>query len=191
MDTDEELSQEPWFEQERGRALGLACPRERCQELLCQRVRDVRFYSMELGEMRFERAAKRGRGVLLWRPTIPLPTPYVYAVLLRGGYEETSLPRPKAMSPTYCIFLDCAAVETALRGGEGSPARLLDWKTDVLRRNDKLGRRCWTCGFRCCASECNYKECALCGRRGHLRLACRNRTDRLGRLLPGMDRAVE
>ena len=167
MDTDEELSQEPWLEQEP------ECPRARCQELLCQRVRDVRLYSMELGEMRFERASKGRKGV--WLQSVGSHrVSRVYALLLRGGYNETNLPRPCGISPTYCVFLDCASVEAALgRAPEGTAARLIDWKIDVLRRNDKLGRRCWTCGFKCGVAECNYRECARCGMRGHVRGACR------------------
>ena len=170
MDTDDELSQEPWFERERLRAVGLACPRERCQALLCQRARDVLLYSMELGELRFQAATSAGAGVWLRLCGEEL---WIFALLLRGGYAETSLPRPGGASPTYCVFLDCAAVEAALQGGEGTPARVIDWKMDVLRRNDKLARRCWTCGFKCGRTECNYRECARCGMRGHVRGACR------------------
>jgi hypothetical protein len=89
-------------------------------------------------------------------------------------YDEVSLPRPRAVSPTYCIFLDCAAIEAALGGDAlGGCADLLDCKTDVLRRNANLARRCWTCGFRCNGTECSFKECARCGMRGHARASCR------------------
>jgi hypothetical protein len=142
--------------------------RELCQDLLCRRVRDVCFVSAELGEMRFERAAKRGRGVLLWGTSARLATTHVFALLLRGGHAETSLPRPRAVPPTFCIFLDCAAV---LRLDE--EPRLIDWKTDVLRRNAMLARRCWTCEFRwCCATGCNHQHCARCGKHNHTHMAC-------------------
>ena len=150
--------------------------RARCQELLCRRIADVRVVSTELGEMTFERAQKGSRGVWLEGPRRdhPMPCRRVYALLLRGGYAETSLPRPRAVSPTFCIFLDCAAVEAALGGdAHKDMVTLLDCKTDVLRRNDKLARRCWTCGVRCGVTECSFRECARCGVRGHVRASCR------------------
>jgi hypothetical protein len=146
--------------------------REHCQGLLCRRARDIRLYSMELGEMRFGRGVKTRSGVWLEIAGSHRAV-WIYALLLQGGYAETRLPRPRRASPTYCVFLDCAAVQAAFGASpEGEAVRLLDWKTDVLRRNDKLARRCWTCGFKCCRTECNYKECALCGARGHVRAAC-------------------
>jgi hypothetical protein len=149
---------------------------EECAAALCTRARDIQLYSMELGELRFAGGkVRRGGREGVWLKTAGgHRVRWIYALLLQGGHAETRLPRPRLVSPTHCVFLDCAAVQAALgAAAEGTPARLLDWKTDVLRRNAKLARRCWTCGFRwCCASECNYKECALCGARGHVRAGC-------------------
>jgi hypothetical protein len=147
-----------------------------CAAALCRRARDIRLYSMELGELQFARGeVQRGGRAGVWLETVGgHRVRRIYALLLRGGHSETRLSRPRLASPTYCVFLDCAAVQAALgASAEGTPARLLEWTTDVLRRNAKLARRCWICGFRwCCASQCNYKECALCGARGHVRAAC-------------------
>jgi hypothetical protein len=173
IDSDEGLSQEPWFKPEQDRALGLVCPRERCQALMCARVRDVRVVSTELGEMQFDRCIRGRAGVLLRRTGVFRGPRHVYALFLRNGYDEVSLPRPRAVSPTFCIFLDCAAVEGAVQGRPSGPLTLIDRKTDVLRRNRMLARRCWTCGFRCASTQCNFKECGRCGGRGHVRMDCR------------------